>query len=95
MRIDTTATIERLERAAADLASPIKNRPTRGFFAVAAGSGPWPCPPNEETFADKLRAAVKARTAQNSVSQKEHAEYVERENARYRPLQRRPHGLGE
>ena len=101
--------VENLKRTAANLATPIRGKqPQRPrAFSVMNGpaAGPYN-PPEEEGFAAKLKQAVKARRATHSEgavrapfrahTRQAHKDFVEQENARYRPfLQRREHCRGE
>ena len=80
--------------AEADFAQHLKEATQRrlaGHHAVAAASGTTA----PESFARKVADAVKVRTARNSMSQKQHAEYAERERNRYKPITRRARTKGE
>ena len=93
--LNINSTITALDRAAADLTTPIRKQPQPRQAFLATASWPYPLP-NEESFADKLCNAVKARIAPpRGATQKEHAEMVEREKARYRKPVRRQRSKGE
>ncbi len=55
-------------------------------------SGSWQ---KNESLESKIVRATKRRTAVNAMTQEAHKKFVEREDARYRPLQRRERSKGE
>jgi hypothetical protein len=80
---------EKLRRAVKTRTHAHERREPRAADAAAVAT-------DDSSFAEKLKAAIKARrTTVRAGTRKEHEQFVERESARFKPLQQRERSKGE